>query len=166
MLRRWLPWVCLALLSSPRAADLPPDLQSPADLILLDARIYTAANRTMADALVVRGDRLLYVGDEARALSFRRPHTRVLRLHGRLVVPGLIDAHIHPIDILDFDVCDLDNAPKSLSQLVPFVRACLKRYRLKPGEWLYVHQWNPGDANQPDAALPTLRAALDPCRPG
>jgi hypothetical protein len=165
MLRRWLPWVCLALLSSPRAADLPPDLQSPADLILLDARIYTAANRTMADALVVRGDRLLYVGDEARALSFRRPHTRVLRLHGRLVVPGLIDAHIHPIDILDFDVCDLDNAPKSLSQLVPFVRACLKRYRLKPGEWLYVHQWNPGDANQPDAALPTLRAALDRAAP-
>lgn len=168
MLRRHMAWMCLAFFPALHAADgrmAPDSTRTPADMIVLDARIYTAANRAMAQALAVRGDRLLYVGDQAGALAFRGPHTRVKRMHGRLLLPGLVDSHIHPIDILDWDVCDLDNRAKSLRQLVPFVQQCLKHYRLKPGVWLYVYQWNPGDANQPDSELPTLRAALDRAAP-
>ena len=147
------------------AVSQPAPPATFADLILLDARIYTAAPPAMANALALRADRLLYVGTAAGALSYRGPRTQLRHMHGRLIVPGLVDSHIHPIDILDFDVCDLDNVAKSLRQLVPFVRQCLRRYRLEPGEWLYVHQWNPGDANQPDAELPNLRAALDRAAP-
>jgi hypothetical protein len=168
MLRRCLPWICLLLLSPVFAheqREVRPGTETPADLIVLDARIYTAVDRAMAEAMAVRGDRLVYVGSEAGALAWRGAHTHLLRLHGRLVVPGLIDSHIHPIDILDWDVCDLDNQAKSLRQLVPFVQRCLRHYRLKPGDWLYVFQWNPSDANQPDDELPTLRAALDRAAP-
>jgi predicted amidohydrolase YtcJ len=82
-------------------------------------------------------------------------------LHGELVLPGLIDSHIHATGIVDLDVCDLKSEPKSLAALTEFVRGCIKRYKTPADEWLSVRQWNFSDGNQPDAAHPTLRAALD-----
>ena len=80
---------------------------------------------------------------------------------GHLVVPGLVDSHIHPVDIIDVDQCDLDSVGKSLRQLAGFVQACVKRFHLEPGKWLAVHQWSSTNDNRPDAEYPTLRAALD-----
>ena len=82
-------------------------------------------------------------------------------LGGRLVLPGLIDSHIHPIDIVDLDICDLDSKPMPLKELTAFVAQCLARYKTPPGQRLVVHQWNYTAGNQPDAQHPTLRAALD-----
>jgi predicted amidohydrolase YtcJ len=78
-----------------------------------------------------------------------------------LVIPGLIDSHVHPADVADLDVCDLDSKPLALSALADFLKACLARYRTEPGHRLLVHQWNFAEGNQPDARFPTLRAALD-----
>ncbi|MBS0374076.1 MAG: amidohydrolase family protein [Proteobacteria bacterium] len=135
-----------------------------ADLIFTDARIYTAAGPAPAEALAVRGGRLIYVGSAAGAAAFIGPHTRVHRLHGRLIVPGLVDAHIHPLDIVDLDVCDLDSRELSLREVAESVRQCLRRYHPAPGKWLRVHQWNPY-ANSPDPEHPSLRAALDLAAP-
>jgi predicted amidohydrolase YtcJ len=146
--------VAAAALAAPEAADL----------VVSDARIYTAAGQELAAALAVRRGRLVYVGDAAGAAAFIGPRTTVRHASGRLVVPGLVDAHIHPIDIVDLDVCDLDSAAKSLREIAAFVRSCIERYRPAPGQWLRVHQWNPY-ANAPDAAHPTLRAALDAAAP-
>ena len=134
---------------------------TPADLVITDAHIYTAASPAFAEALAVRGDRLVYVGTAAGARALVGPRTRVRRLAGQLVLPGLVDAHIHPLDIGAFDVCDLANEPKSLRELSAFVRRCIARYRLAPGQWLTVHMWNYTDGNRPDPEYPTLRAALD-----
>jgi len=133
----------------------------PADLVVTDARIYTAASPEFAAALAVRGGKLVYVGDAAHARAFIGPHTQVRRLGGRLVVPGLVDSHIHPIDIVDLDVCDLGSAVKSLREIAGFIGACLEHYHPAPGQWLHVHQWNPTAGNHPDPEYPTLRAALD-----
>jgi predicted amidohydrolase YtcJ len=142
------------------AAAAAPATRDAAELVVTDARIYTAAGPSLAEALAVRHGRLVYVGDAKGVAALIGPHTTVRHAGGRLVVPGLVDAHIHPIDIVDFDVCDLHSASKSLRELSAFVRACVTRYRPAPGQWLRVHQWNMS-ANAPDAALPTLRAALD-----
>jgi predicted amidohydrolase YtcJ len=136
-----------------------------ADLVVTDARIYTAAGPALAEALAVRHGVLVYVGDAKGALAFIGPRTTVKHADGRLVVPGLVDSHIHPLDILDLDVCDLDNAAKTLRQIATIVRGCIAHYRLPPGRWLNVHQWNPSGGNQPDVELPTLRAALDAAAP-
>jgi predicted amidohydrolase YtcJ len=140
-----------------------PALAAPAaDLLVTDAKIYTAVPaQRFAAALAVRGGRLVYVGDAAGARALAGPGTRVMDLHGGVVLPGLVDAHIHPLDIVDLDVCDLKNQPLTLRQLSDFVRGCLAHYRPKGGEWLNVHLWNETGNNQPDAELPTLRAALD-----
>src|SRR5258708_30969639 len=156
---RW-PWggvlSLLALCPAVRAA-------APADLLVTDARIYTVdPGRTIAEALVVRDGRSVFVGAarDARAFSVGRK-TRKRALRGRLVLAGLFDAHGHPLDIAALDVCDLDNQPVSLRELTARVHSCLARYHTPPGELLIVHQWTYTDGNTPDADAPTLRAALD-----
>jgi hypothetical protein len=151
----------LALVCAAGAARAAP---GAADLVLTDARIYTAAGPALAGALAVRHGVLIYVGDAAGAAAFIGPRTQVQHAGGRLVIPGLVDSHIHPLDIVDLDVCDLDSAIKTLREIAAFARACVSHYRLRPGQWLHVHQWNPS-GNQPDAEYPTLRAALDKAAP-
>ena len=136
--------------------------RASADLVVTEARIYTAAaDHRYAEALAVSGGRLVYVGSKSGAGEWIGPATRVESLHGKLVLPGIIDSHIHPSGIVDLDVCDLDSKPMSLARLTDFVRGCVARYKTPVGEWVNVRQWNFSDDNQPDSAHPTLRAALD-----
>src|SRR3984957_3934206 len=136
--------------------------RASADLVVTEARIYTAAaDHRYAEALAVSGGRLVYVGGKSGAAEWIGPATKVESLHGRLVLPGIIDSHMHPSGIVDLDVCDLDSKAKSLEELTDFVRGCIERYKTPAGEWVNVRQWNFSDDNQPDSAHPTLRAALD-----
>ncbi len=139
----------------------------PADVVVTEARIYTARpQRDMAEALAVKDGKIVFVGSSADAAAWIGPRTRVLHLGGKLVLPGLFDSHIHPLDIVDFDVCDLKSRPQNtLSDLAHFVRACVRKYKPPPGAWLMVYQWNYTGGNQPDAAFTTLRAALDHAAP-
>lgn len=132
-----------------------------AELVVTGGRIYTAAEGGLAEALAVSGGRIVYVGSAAGARGFVGPKTRVEQLHGAFVVPGLVDAHLHPIDTVDLKVCDLDSRVVSLRQLSAFVSGCLRRFPLAAGKRLLVHQWNYTTGNQPDADYPTLLVALD-----
>ena len=133
----------------------------PADLVLLDAHIYTATGQGDAEALATRHGQLVYVGDTAGARSLIGKKTTVVHAQGRRILPGLVDAHIHPLDIVDLDVCDLDSAVKTLKELSGFVKDCVEHYHLKPGQWLLVHQWAYSSGGQPSAGYSTVRAALD-----
>ena len=136
--------------------------RSPADLVVTDARIYTEdAHHSDQQALAVRSGKIVFVGSSAAARRFIGPHTKVERLGGRLVLPGLFDSHTHPMLAIKLEVCDLDSAPMSLRQISTFVRRCLRRYKTPAGGWLSVQQWNFSDGNQPDVQYPTLRVALD-----
>jgi len=156
---RWLNllWV-LSLAMVPPWVEARPQA---ADFALTDVRIYTAAGTQSAEALAVRHGRLVFVGSAAGVAAFIGPHTRVEHGGGRLVIPGLVDSHVHPVDIAELDVCDLDSKPFSLRELSAFVKACLEQYHTPVGHRLLVHQWNFGEGNLPDPEYPTLRAALD-----
>ena len=135
---------------------------APADLVVLNARIYTESpGHAYAEALAVQAGKIVYVGARAGAAAWIGSGTRTVDLKGRLVLPGLIDSHIHPTSIVDLDVCDLKSTAKSLKELTRFVRGCIERYKTPAGEWVNVRQWNFSDGNRPDSAHPTLRAALD-----
>jgi hypothetical protein len=70
--------------------------ERPADRLLTGARVFTAeADKPWAEAVAVRGERIVYVGTAWGAEAFRGPRTEVMDLKGRLVVPGFNDAHIH-----------------------------------------------------------------------
>ena len=133
-----------------------------ADFVLLHARIYTADGaRPEARALAVREGRFVYVGDDAGAQAWIGSATRVRDAHGRLVLPGLIDSHIHAMTIVAWDNCDADNRPMSLAALSAFVKDCVRRYHTPPGEWVTVRQWSYSNGNQPSGRFPSMRAALD-----
>ncbi len=135
---------------------------TPAELVVTGARIYMATpEHSYAQALAVRDGIIVFVGSDREAAEWIGPQTKTESLHGELVLPGLIDSHIHATGIVDRDVCDLKGEPKSLAELTEFVRGCIERYKTPAGEWLSVHQWSFLDGNQPDATHPTLRAALD-----
>ena len=135
---------------------------APADLVLRNAKIYTVdKDRRVAQALAVKEDRLVFVGTDSDAQAWIGPKTRVESAGGKLVLPGLVDAHIHPLDIADLDVCTLDDRVVTLAELSRFVSQCLARYKTAPGALLTVYQWNYAAGNQPDPKHRTLRAALD-----
>jgi len=135
---------------------------TPADLVITDARIYTAdSEHHMAEAMAVAKGRILYVGDEAGVQAFIGPKTKHESAGGRLVLPGLVDAHSHPTQgIYPLDVCDLKNEAVTLEKIAEIVSGCIKRYHVKDGEWLLVEQWNFGAMTSETPGL-TVRAALD-----
>lgn len=70
--------------------------QPDATLALINGRIITIdASDSTAEAIAIRGDRILAVGPTAHIKSFIGRETRVIDLLGKTVTPGLIDAHAH-----------------------------------------------------------------------
>jgi predicted amidohydrolase YtcJ len=67
--------------------------------IVTNARIYTARTKQpWAEAVAIGGDKILAVGSKRKIDSFRDENTRVIDAHGRLVLPGFTDSHIHLIE--------------------------------------------------------------------
>src|SRR6185437_14079919 len=114
-----------------------------------------------AEAIAIKNGKIVFVGSTTGAQRWIGTGTQTEPLGGHLVLPGLIDSHIHPFDILTLDVCDLDSKPLTLKELAGFVAQCLARYKTPPGQRLVVHHWSYTGGNQPDPQRPTLRAALD-----
>jgi predicted amidohydrolase YtcJ len=70
--------------------------QVVADTLLVNGKIVTF-DSAPAEALAVRGDRIVAIGRSAEISTLRGPAARVIDLAGRTVIPGLIDSHIHAI---------------------------------------------------------------------
>jgi len=133
--------------SAPGPAPAPAPSSASADTIVTDARIYTAdSERRSVEALAIGGGKILYAGDAAGAASFAGPATRWMRYQGRRIIPGLIDAHVHPPGVVAVDVCDLNMRRVNLAQIRQFATQCLARYKPAPGEWLTIENRIPAKA--------------------
>jgi hypothetical protein len=116
----------------------------PADLVVRGGRIYTAdTTRWTVDALAVRGGRVVYAGDAAGAARFTGPATRILDLRGATVIPGMVDAHAHVVN-LGQSLRNVDLVgTTSLNEVVDRVAA---RARTTPkGEWIVGRGWDQND---------------------
>src|SRR5436190_16565359 len=70
--------------------------QPAADVVLSNGKIITVDERfSITQAVAVRGDRILAVGNNADILRLAGPNTRRIDLRGQSVIPGLIDNHMH-----------------------------------------------------------------------
>jgi predicted amidohydrolase YtcJ len=70
--------------------------QAQADLILTNGKIITVDERfSIAQAVAVRGDRIIAVGTNQEISRLASPGARRIDLRGRSVIPGLIDHHAH-----------------------------------------------------------------------
>ena len=72
------------------------DAKNAADTIVIHGRIYTLDSKhPWAQALAIRGDKIVAVGDDATIAKFRGPDTKVIDAAGQLVLPGFVDSHSH-----------------------------------------------------------------------
>jgi predicted amidohydrolase YtcJ len=67
-----------------------------ADLILAGGRVFTSdAAHPWAQAVAISGDHIVAVGSDAEIRRQASATSRVVELHGRVVIPGINDAHLH-----------------------------------------------------------------------
>ena len=67
-----------------------------ADIILTNANVFTANDKhPHAEALAIKGDRILAVDTNQKISSLAGPKTRRIDAGGRLVIPGIMDTHNH-----------------------------------------------------------------------
>ncbi len=96
-----------------------------ADLVIRHATVVTMDSATpRAGALAVRDGRIVFVGNDSAVARFIGRRTRVLDLPGRMVMPGFVDTHVHPVTGgIELGECDL-NAVQTRAALLAAVAAC------------------------------------------
>jgi hypothetical protein len=108
----------------------------PVDRILYQGRIYTQPHAT---ALAIWGERILAVGQDHEILPLATANTRLENLNGRVVWPGLTDAHIHwEHTAKALQSVDLFQVPSKAEALA---RLHAGMDRLQAGEWLIGRGW-------------------------
>ena len=120
-------------------APRPQPPSELADLILHNGKVVTVDDRfTIQEAVAVREGRIVQVGRDADVLKRRGPRTELVDLRGKMVVPGLIDSHAHPIDA---SLTEFDHAIPSMERIQDVLDYIQARSRvLKEGEWIVVRQ--------------------------
>jgi hypothetical protein len=139
------------------AADSPP-----ADVVYQNGYVYTVdAHDGVQHALAVRNGVIVYVGDDAGVKPLIGKSTQVVDLHGRMMMPGLVDGHMHPLDggsvLLG---CNLNYERLTVAQMQVKIQGCLDQTKDKePDSWLVVSNWFQ-EAMLPAGTI-TSRATLD-----
>jgi len=111
--------------------------QSPAapDLILVNGRVFTADARVpWAEAVAVRGDRIVDVGTNAAVRQRAGSGTRVIDVGGRVVIPGINDAHTHVGARPPGTVLTLSDDP-TLDAVIEAVRTAASS--TPAGQWIF-----------------------------
>ncbi len=127
-----------------------------ADLVLRGGEVYTMDGaRSWAQAVAIASGKLTFVGSDHGVEPFVGPHTRVVELAGRMVLPSFRDSHVHPIEGgVALGRCVLDDA-QTPEQVYAAVRAYAASH--PEAKWVLGGGWQ---LPVFPAANP-LRAALD-----
>lgn len=128
--RTWL-FAAAALLAFSAAATA-----QTADLVLVNGKIVTVDDRfSIAQALAIRGQRIVAVGTNADVEKLKGPQTRTMDLAGRTVIPGLIDNHAHWVRAAEHDELRFDGITSRTQAL----KLLADRVQATPaGQWIVV----------------------------
>ncbi len=119
-----------------------------ADLVLHNGHVVTVdAEKPKAEAIAVRGDRILAVGTNAEIRKLIGEKTKVVDLEGRLTTPGIIEGHAHFVGLGQSKmILDLTKA----NTWDDIVQQVAKAAREKaPGEWIIGRGWHQAKWKKP-----------------
>jgi predicted amidohydrolase YtcJ len=171
-----------ALLTCAAAPGQRNSPTQPADLLLVNGRVYTlawdepdregrpAANAPYtsggwhpdAQALAIRGERIVLVGTTGQALALKGPRTQMIDVRGGTVLPGLVDAHVHIAELgASLERVNLVGV-KTEAEAVD--RAEARARQVPKGQWIIGWGWDEGAwANHyPDLTLLSARVPDHP----
>lgn len=140
-----------------------PAAGSAADLILHNARVITwDAERPYADLVAIRGERILATGSRDDLGRFQGSGTRLIDCEGGAVLPGINDAHCHPL-ALAVALLSVDCAPEAVEDIAGIGDAIRRRAaQAAEGEWIraanydefHLREKRPPTARELDRAAP------------
>jgi predicted amidohydrolase YtcJ len=114
---------------------------APADTIILHGRAYTEnVKQPWAQAVAIRGARIVAVGSDEEIEKMRGTGTKVIDAGGKLVLPGFVDCHIHFLDgSFSLGRVNLEGAKDA-----PDIQTKLREYASQhPGNgWMLGRGWN------------------------
>jgi len=124
---------------APRTAP-SAEAEAPATLALLDARVWTGNPRQpWAEAVAVRGERLIAVGTRAEVERHLGAGTRVIDAKGRFLVPGFNDAHLHFLDggfrLSSVQLRDAKTPAEFVARIKAFAASVPKGTWITGGDW-------------------------------
>ena len=154
LIARWTLLACVFVALPVSAGDTPAQTW-------VHGVIYTGVpGAPTASALVIHGDRIEYVGDEATARARAPANARTVDLRGATVVPGFVDAHQH---LAGVGFRELDFNLEGTTGIADLRRRVRERMRtVKDGDWLIGRGWI--ETHWKPAQFPT-RQALDDLTP-
>jgi predicted amidohydrolase YtcJ len=125
--------------------------QNQADMILHNGKIVTVdRNFSIAQAVAIRGQRILAVGTNQDVLQLRGPNTTVLDLKGRSVIPGFVDTHRHMYNAAENDhggeltAAQLNRFPvdwrgvRNKDDVLNQIKGIMDKNQFQPGQWIYL----------------------------
>lgn len=94
-----------------------------ADTVILNAKVITVDDMfSTAGALAVKDDKIMAVGSSREIKKMIGKNTRIIEAHGSTVIPGLIDAHLHPeqaaVSELHTEIPDM----KTIGELLQWIK--------------------------------------------
>jgi predicted amidohydrolase YtcJ len=139
-------WFVLAMALGGSAAA-----QVTADLVVKNAVIHTMDSKgALAEALAVKGERIIAVGSAGEIARVTGAGTRVIDAGGRLVLPGFNDSHVHFLGAgFQLSSVDLRDA-KTQEEFARRIRDFAAK--LPKGEWVLGGRWD--HESWPGAKLP------------
>ncbi len=110
-----------------------------ADVVLRSGRIVTVDEKfRVVEAMAVQDGRVVAVGSDAEITPRIEADTEVIDLDGRMVLPGLIDSHVHPTGASMYEADHEVPAMDSIADVLEYVR---ERAAVVPkGDWIILQQ--------------------------
>jgi predicted amidohydrolase YtcJ len=118
---------------------------TPADMVMRNGYVYTVDGKdSVQQAIAVSAGKIVYVGTDEGVKAFIGAQTQQVDLAGRMLMPGFIDAHMHPGDGgRALQLCNLNYEKMTRVQFQTKIQACLDASKDKePDAWLEVGSWD------------------------
>jgi predicted amidohydrolase YtcJ len=113
----------------------PAPAQGPADLVIHHAKIITVdANFSIAEAIAIKGGRILAVGNDEDVFRLAGPSTQIIDAEGLPILPGLYDSHVHIVGAATSELEEPIPDLATLEDAFAFIRK--KAAELPAGEWI------------------------------
>ena len=116
-----------------------------AEMVMRNGYVYTVdGQNSVHQAIAVTDGKIVYVGSDDGVSAYIGKQTQLIDLAGRMLMPGFIDAHMHPGDGgRAMTLCDLKYQTMSRKVFQETIQACLDADKDKgPDVWLEVGSWD------------------------
>jgi predicted amidohydrolase YtcJ len=111
-----------------------------AQTVFLNGNIYTMNERQpRAEGIVVKGDRIVFVGSNADAKKYQTERARTVDLSGKTVVPGLTDSHCHIFGIGERELTLNLEGTDTLDAFLAKVKE--RAAKTEPEKWITGRGW-------------------------